>query len=276
MSNKKTSNEPEEVSGNMNDKQAMQALKQHGGNIVWVIIIVLAGYFGWSYFQKNNVGQIDTSVSDSYMKIADEQQQVIAEKSTPKLDENGKKSLTKQEEQLKADIDKLVAEHGESVYAWQALMLQAKQYMDNNDSKSAVPVLKSASEIKIDDLGLKAITRLRYAQALLADGQVDNAKKEAMKEVAGSFEASKQELLGDIYLAKNDKEQAIRSYQNAWKLLEKRQENRPILLLKMQNLGIDVKPITSKELFIKKQAQQELPAENAETETAKEETAKTE
>ncbi|MBS9779898.1 MAG: tetratricopeptide repeat protein, partial [Moraxellaceae bacterium] len=150
-----------------------------------------------------------------------------------------------------------------------ALMLQAKQYMDNNDSKSAVPVLKSASEIKIDDLGLKAITRLRYAQALLADGQVDNAKKEAMKEVAGSFEASKQELLGDIYLAKNDKEQAIRSYQNAWKLLEKRQENRPILLLKMQNLGIDVKPITSKELFIKKQAQQELPAENAETETAK-------
>ncbi len=261
MSNKKTSKTPEEVSGNMNDKQAMQALKQHGGNIVWVIIIVLAGYFGWSYFQKNNIAKIDTSVSDSYMKVADLQKKVIAEKSTVKLDENAKKSLAKQEEQLKTDIDTLVAEHGDSVYAWQALMLQAKQFMDNNDSKSAVSVLKSASEIKIDDLGLKALTRLRYAQALLADGQVDEAKTEAMKEVAGSFEASKQELLGDIYLAKKDKESAIRSYKNAWKLLDKRQENRAILLLKMQQLGIDVNPIEAKELFISKKPNQELPAE---------------
>ncbi len=269
MSNKKTSKSPEELSGNMNDKQAMQALKQHGGNIVWAIVIVLAGYFGWSYIQKNTETKVDTSVSDSYMKVANLQQKVIAEKNTPNLDENAKKSLVKQEEKLKTDIDTLVAEHGDSVYAWQALMVQAKQYMDNNDSKSAVPVLKSASEIKINDLGLKAITRLRYAQALLADGQVDNAKKEAMKEVAGSFEASKQELLGDIYLAKKDKEMAIRSYKNAWKLLEKRQENRPILLLKMQKLGLDVQPIQAKEVFISKKTTQALPAESEETAKAK-------
>ncbi len=272
MSNKKTSNKPEEVSGNMNDKQAMQALKQHGGNIVWAIIIVLAGYFGWSYFQKHNVAQVDTSVSDSYIKIADLEQKVIAEKGTAQTSEKAKKSLATQEKQLQNDIETLVAEHGESVYAWQALMLEAKRHMDNNDSKSAIPVLQSASEVKIDDLGLKAITRLRYAQALLANGQVDEAEKEAMKEVAGSFEASKQELLGDIYLAKKDKESAIRSYKNAWKLLEKRQENRPILLLKMQNLGIDVKPIESKELFISKQETQELPAQSEKTE----ETAKSE
>ncbi|MBS9779647.1 MAG: tetratricopeptide repeat protein [Moraxellaceae bacterium] len=273
MSNKKTENKPEKDSGNMNDKQAMQALKQHGGNIVWAIIIVLAGYFGWSYIQKNTVAKVDTSVSDSYMQIADLQQKVIAEKNIPIADDKAKQSLAKQEQQLKADIDKLVAEHGDNVYAWQALMVQAKQFMDNNDSKSAVPILKSASEIKIDDLGLKAITRLRYAQALLANGQVDEAKTEATKEVAGSFEASKQELLGDIYLAKNDKGMAIRSYQNAWKLLEKRQENRPILLLKMQKLGIDVKPIEAKELFISKKATtQDLPAQNEKTE----ETVKTE
>ncbi len=270
MSNKKTSNKPEEISGNMNDKQAMQALKKHGGNIVWAIIIVLTGYFGWSYIQKNTEVKVDTSVSDSYLKIANTQQQVLAEKNTPKLSDDGKKTLQKHEQQLKADIKKLVAEHGDSVYAWQALMVQAKQFMDNNDSKSAVPILKSASEIKIDDLGLKAITRLRYAQALLADGQVDEAKKEAMKEVAGSFEASKQELLGDIYLAKNDKEMAIRSYKNAWKLLEKRQENRPILLLKMQKLGLDKQPIKEKELFINPQPQQ------ASSTDSEEETAKTE
>ncbi len=274
MSNKKTDNKPEDVSGNMNDKQAMQALKQHGGNIVWAIIIVLAGYFGWSYIQKNTEVKVDTSVSDSYLKVANLQQKVIAEKNMPKLDEKAKKSLATQEKQLQTDIDKLVTEHGDSVYAWQALMVQAKQFMDNNDSKSAVPVLKSASEIKIDDLGLKAITRLRYAQALLADGQVDEAKKEAMKEVAGSFEASKQELLGDIYLAKKDKEKAIRSYKNAWKLLEKRQENRAVLLLKMQKLGLDVQPIKAKELFISKKATKELPAQNEKTEESKE-TAKT-
>lgn len=252
-------------SQNMNDKQAMQALKQHGGNIVFAIAVVLAGYFGWSYFQQNNVATVDPAIADKYLQISQLNESITNQSNQADISADDKQVLSKQQQQLTASIDSLVAENADNIYAWQSLMIKAKQYMDANDAKSAIPVLKSALAMKIDDAGLQAIARIRYAQALLADGQLDEAKKVVVHEVPGSFEATKQELLGDIYLAKNDKESAIRSYDNAWKLLVERQENRGLLMLKMEGLGMQVTPIETKALFEKSskpQAPAQASAEN--------------
>lgn len=92
--------------------------------------------------------------------------------------------------------------------------------------------------IDLGDAGLNAITRLRYASTLLASGDADAALSEANNDMPSSFEASQQELLGDIYLAKDDKKSAIKAYDNAWELLRKRQETRAVLALKMESLGI--------------------------------------
>ena len=225
------SNSPD-LNNSNGDPQSMEKLKQAAGYIIGAILLALAGYFGWTYFQNSGMKE-DTVAADKYAAIEKTNDELMGQP-------EGNADVSKK---LNADIDKLVAEHGNTVYAWQALMIKSRNAVDANDMKTATEVLKKALEIDLKDPGLHSITQLRYATVLLADGNVDEALTQASKDVPVAFEASQQELLGDIYSAKKDKEKALRAYQNAWSLLSKRHEERPFLRLKLENLGINPEPI---------------------------------
>lgn len=225
------SNSPE-LNNSNGDPQSMEKLKQAAGYIIGAILLALAGYFGWTYFQNSGMKE-DTVAADKYAAIEKTNDELMGQP-------EGNADVSKK---LNADIDKLVAEHGNTVYAWQALMIKSRNAVDANDMKTATEALKKALEIDLKDPGLHSITQLRYATVLLADGNVDEALTQASKDVPVAFEASQQELLGDIYSAKKDKEKALRAYQNAWSLLSKRHEERPFLRLKLENLGINPEPI---------------------------------
>ena len=49
-------------------QSSMQALQQYGGYIVSAILVVLAGYFGWQYWQ-NHGGRVDQQAADDFAKI---------------------------------------------------------------------------------------------------------------------------------------------------------------------------------------------------------------
>ena len=223
-----------------NADNSMQALKQYGSYIVTAILLALAAYFGWTYWQ-NNHARVDTVAADQYADI----QQL-----NPDLEAEAQEALTQSRSQLDKDIDTLVSTHGESVYAWQALMIKARQQVDNDDFAAATETFKKALAIDLGDAGLEAITRLRYAKTLLAAGDTDAALSEANNDMPSSFEASQQELLGDIYLAQDNKDSAIKSYSNAWELLRSRQETRAVLALKMESLGITAEPIAEQTSLI--------------------------
>ncbi len=225
------SNSPD-LNNSNGDPQSMEKLKQAAGYIIGAILLALAGYFGWTYFQNSGMKE-DTVAADKYAAIEKTNDELMGQP-------EGNADVSKK---LNADIDKLVAEHGNTVYAWQALMIKSRNAIDANDMKTATEALKKALEIDLKDPGLHSITQLRYATVLLADGNVDEALTQASKDVPVAFEASQQELLGDIYSAKKDKEKALRAYQNAWSLLSKRHEERPFLRLKLENLGINPEPI---------------------------------
>ena len=225
------SNSPD-LNNSNGDPQSMEKLKQAAGYIIGAILLALAGYFGWTYFQNSGMKE-DTVAADKYAAIEKTNDELMGQP-------EGSADVSKK---LNADIDKLVAEHGNTVYAWQALMIKSRNAVDANDMKTATEALKKALEIDLKDPGLHSITQLRYATVLLADGNVDEALTQASKDVPVAFEASQQELLGDIYSAKKDKEKALRAYQNAWSLLSKRHEERPFLRLKLENLGINPEPI---------------------------------
>lgn len=235
------------------DKQAqkdvsMEKLKQHGGNIVTVIALVLSAYFGWQLWQGRGT-TVDTVASDEFAQIQNLNDQYNIAMQNPVQDDALKSLLSETEAQLNTSIDTLVTNHGDTIYAWQALTMKARHQMDNEDYAGASETLKAATEVKTIDAGLKAMTSLRYAQALLADGKVQEAKSIANAEVPNMFEASKQELMGDIHVAENDEEAAKKTYQNAWDLLAKRPEYRAILALKMETLGMDVTPIEVAEVI---------------------------
>lgn len=236
-----------------NSDNSMQALKQYGGNIVTIILLALAGYFGWTYWQ-NNHARVDTVAADQYADIQLLNEQVSLAAQNPDLEDDALAALSESRDQLSDDIDSLVSAHGDSVYAWQALMMKARMQVDNDDFTGAVASLKQALAIDLDDAGLKAITRLRYAQVLLANDELEAALSEAKSDVPISFEASQQELLGDIYQAQNDKEAAINAYNNAWNLISERNEERAVLALKMESLGIYPEPIKAQDSLIQQPA----------------------
>lgn len=225
-----------------NADNSMQALKQYGSYIITAILLALAGYFGWTYWQENHA-RVDTVAADHYADIQRLNEQLNLAAQNPDLEAEALTELAASREQLNKDIEALVNTHGDSVYAWQALMIKARQQVDSDDFAGATETLKQALSIDLGDAGLKAITQLRYAQTLLSAGDTDAALSTATNDIPVSFEASQQELLGDIYLAQDDKDAAINAYENAWELLRDRQETRAVLALKLESLGIVPEPI---------------------------------
>jgi len=247
-----------------NTDNSTQALKQYGSYIVTAILLALAAYFGWTYWQKNHA-RVDTVAADHYADIQRLNEEVSLASQNPDLEAEAQESLTQSRTQLNKDIDALVSKHGDSVYAWQALMIKARQQVDSDEFTEASETLKKALTINLDDAGLEAITRLRYATTLLAAGNADAALTEASKDMPSSFEPSQQELLGDIYLAKGNKDSAIKSYNNAWELLRGRQETRAVLALKMESLGVVPERIDAQTSLIQEPtvAEQPLAQESA-------------
>lgn len=243
-----------------NTDNSMQALKQYGSYIVTAILLALAAYFGWTYWQ-NNHARVDTVAADHYADIQRLNEEVSLASQNPDLEAEAQASLAESRKQLDKDIDALVSTHGNSVYAWQALMIKARQQVDNDDFKGAGETFKKALAIDLGDAGLEAITRLRYAKTLLAAGDAAAALAEANNDMPSSFEASQQELLGDIYLAQDNKDSAVKSYNNAWELLRNRQETRAVLALKMESLGIVPEPIAAPASLIQEPAVAAAPAQ---------------
>ena len=228
------------------EQQSLGALKQYGGYIVSAIMLVLAGYFGWSYWQKHG-GNIDTAAANDFAKIQSDQNNIETLTTQAATDPKAQAQLATAQTNLSKDLSEFVAKHDNSVYTWQALMLQAKQQTDNNDLKAAAATLQKASQLTLKDDGLKAIAILRQAQVLLSDNQVDAAQKRLQSPLPAAFEASKLEILGDIANQQGDKKAAATHYQKAWQLIEQRNQNNPnpqdraLLRIKMESLGLSVK-----------------------------------
>lgn len=124
-----------------NADNSMQALKQYGSYIVTAILLALAAYFGWTYWQ-NNHARVDTVAADQYADIQQLNEEVKLASQNPDLEAEAQEALTQSRSQLDKDIDTLVSTHGESVYAWQALMIKARQQVDNDDFAAATETFK--------------------------------------------------------------------------------------------------------------------------------------
>lgn len=228
------------------EQQSLGALKQYGGYILSAIMLVLAGYFGWTYWQKHG-GNIDTAAANDFAKIQSDQNNIETLTTQAASDTKAQAQLTTAQTNLGKDLGEFVAKHDNSVYTWQALMLQAKQQTDKNDLKAAAATLQKASQLTLKDDGLKAIAILRQAQVLLSDNQADAAQKRLQSPLPAAFEASKLEILGDIANQQGDKKAAATHYQKAWQLIEQRNQNNPnpqdraLLRIKMESLGLSVK-----------------------------------
>ncbi|WP_313041996.1 YfgM family protein [Acinetobacter sp.] len=195
--------------------------KKYGSAIVSGILIALIAFFGWEYWQKK-------TLAESQMQTAKVQQ----------LMDDAQSATGDAFTQLSATADKIVKEAPDSPQAIQTQLLMAKLAYDNADYANAEKALKKVENSKVDDAGLVQLVKLRLAYAQLAQKKFDEALKtlEAVKEPA--FQATADEARGDVYVAKNDIENAKKVYQSAWDALVERQEERQILQIKLESVGV--------------------------------------
>lgn len=211
----------------LSDDEQLDSLKsftkKYGSAMISGILIALIAFFGWEYWQKK-------TLAESQMETAKVQQLMDDAKNA-----QGNANVFNA---LSATADKIVKEAPDSAQAIQTQLLMAKLAYDKADYAQAEKALKKVENSKLDDAGLVQLVKLRLAYAQLAQKKYDDALKTLSAVTDPAFKATADEALGDVYVAKNDIENAKKSYKSAWDALVERQQERQILQIKLESVGV--------------------------------------
>ena len=195
--------------------------KKYGSAMISGILIALIAFFGWEYWQKKNLAVSQTETA----KV----QQLMDSARTVQGDAFS---------QLSTAADSIMKESPDSVQAIQAQLVMAKLAYDKADYANAEKALKKVENAKDGDAGLLQVVKLRLGYAQLAQKKYDEALKTLTAVNDPAFKATAEEARGDIYVAKNDIENAKKAYQGAWNTLVERKEERQILQIKLESVGV--------------------------------------
>lgn len=187
------------------------------------ILIALIAFFGWEYWQKK-------TLAENQVRTAKIQQ----------LTDDAKVAATNPAaySALVASADKLVKEDPDSIHAIESQFIMSRVAYDKGDYATAERELKKVENSKLKDAGILQIVKLRLANTQLAQKKYDEALKTLTGVTEPAFKATAEEEKGDIYVAKNDIENAKKSYQAAWDSLLERKQERQILQIKLESVGI--------------------------------------
>ena len=83
-----------------------------------------------------------------------------------------------------------------------------------------------------------AIVNIGLADSQLAQKKYDAALQTLSTVTVPAFKATVEEARGDVYVAKNDTENAKKAYQSAWDTLVERKQERQILQIKLESVGV--------------------------------------
>ncbi|WP_374530056.1 YfgM family protein [Acinetobacter sp.] len=215
------------MSALLSEEEQLESLKsftkKYGSAMISGILIALIAFFGWEYWQKKNL-------AESQMQTA-KVQQLMDDARSVQGNPNAITDLTEA-------ADKIVKDNPDSAQAIQTQFVMAKLAYDNGDYAAAEKALKKVENSKVKDEGLTQVVKLRLAYAQLAQNKFDDALKTLALVTDPAFKATADEVRGDVYVAKNDVENAKKAYQSAWDALVERKQERQILQIKLESVGV--------------------------------------
>ncbi len=196
--------------------------KNNGSSLLVGVGVALIIVFGWKAYQSSVV-QDKTEASVLY-------QQLITAATANDFNEEEGSTVNYLAKELKSKFTS-------SEYAIYAAMFIAKESIADSNFEQAKKELNWIIS-NTDDLRLIHIANGRIARILSIEGDNDSALK-LLVATDPAFEASYQEIIGDIHKRSNDQQAAIEAYTKAYKLVKSTPQALPLLAVKLSNLGID-------------------------------------
>lgn len=193
------------MADHITEEEQIESLKrwwaENGRGIVTGIVLALAGYFGFQWWQTAERDKAEAA-SNLYQGFVEA------------VSANEGKPDNKQLTTAKSLAQQLKDEFAARIYASQAALRLAALAAQDNDmevaSKELQWVLDNASETS-----LQLLAKRRLAAVKAARGEPDEALKLLEGDVPPSFAALYAETRGDILLQKGDEKAAHEAYQQA-------------------------------------------------------------
>lgn len=193
--------------------------KQYGNAITWALIVVLGAFASWNFYQYWQRNQAVQAAA-----LFDEVDRSV--ESTDLL-----------------KIDRVFGEMKErfpsTVYAQQAALLVAKQYINLGKTDSASSALTWVAEQSADP-GYQSIAKLRLAAVLMEAKNFDAALSKLEGAFPPSFEPLVADRKGDVYALQGNRAKAVAEYEKAYRLMDARVEYRRLVEVKLIAQGVDV------------------------------------
>ena len=192
--------------------------KQYGNAITWVLIVVLAAFASWNFYQYWQRGKV-TQASAMFEEV----------------DRSLKSRDDAKVERVFSDIKN---GFGSTVYAQQAGLQVAKYYYDAGKSDAAKGALLWVIEKSTDD-GYQSIAKLRLSGLLAEEGAYVDALKLLDSPFPTGFHGLSLDRKGDIFLIQGLKAEATAAYSEAYKLVDDRTEYKRLIEVKLNSLGVN-------------------------------------
>ncbi len=186
------------------------------GNLIsWVLIIALAGYAGYNFWNQHQRSQAaDASALYEEMRLA--------------LSTNDNAKV----QRIAADVE---SKFGGTAYAQMAALGAAKGAFDANDLKAAKAQLQWVVDHGSDEY--KSIAKLRLAGVLLDEKSFDQALKVLGTEFAPQFAGSVADRKGDVLVAQNKLVEARAAYTAALAAMDPKSPGRKLVEVKLESIG---------------------------------------
>lgn len=197
--------------------------KENGTSLIVGVVIAVVAFIGWKAWQSYQANQAEAA-SMRY-------QQLLTLAAQPTL-EGG---ALAEAQQL---VGEITDEHGDTLYADLATLIEARLMIVDNDRAAAIGALETLIESTQRDY-LQGLARLRLARLQLAEGDAEAALVSLDAGVPDALGAQRADARGDILIELGREDEAREAYRAALNLSQ--QTGQPVygVQLKLDNLGAE-------------------------------------
>ncbi|UZE97716.1 YfgM family protein [Alkalimarinus alittae] len=208
------------------EEEQVAALKQwwkdNGNSLIIGVGLALALVFGWKMYQQN-VENTKSAASALYQQLLEVALEPTATEETASS--------------IEFIASKLKSEYEDTEYATFSALFLAKNAVGKKDLEGAEVELRWILANNPDS-SLAPLVKGRLARVLDRQGKQEEAFALLDAKNAGTYAAIYLEIKGDIYHRAGDLENAKASYVEAYKAMKQAGVQRPMLTLKMADLGL--------------------------------------